>query len=174
MSVRPLETPRPAGGPSLYDAFARYASGVTLVTVRSDDDRFFIAAPVLTVSVEPFTVAVSVGRHRDALAAIAAGSPWAVSLLAAHHLELARRLSQPATRAERLDALRAAGAVMSDEGPLWLPDSLATFWCVTASVTTVHDQALVVGDVARGELSEGGEPLLRWDRSFGTIDDLVG
>ncbi|OUZ10566.1 hypothetical protein BHE97_07365 [Aeromicrobium sp. PE09-221] len=173
MSLRPLDTRSTEADPSLYDAFARYGSGVTLVTVRSEEDRFFIAAPVLTVSVKPFTLAVSVGRHRDALPAITSGSTWAVSVLAAHHLPLARRLSEPGTRADRLDALRSVGAVPSTEGPLWLDDALATFWCETDSVTTVHDQALVVGEVMRSEISTGGEPLLRWNRGFGTIDGLA-
>ena len=174
MSVRHLDASPAETGPSLYDGFARYGSGVTLVTVRFEDDRFFLAAPMLTVSVDPFTLAISVGHHRDALPAISSGSAWAVSVLAAHHLPLARRLSEPGTRIERLDALRAAGAVPSAEGPLWLPDALATFWCVTGSVTAVHDQALVVGEVKRGAVSAGGTPLLRWDRSFGTIGGLAG
>ncbi|MBM9463547.1 flavin reductase [Aeromicrobium sp. YIM 150415] len=157
---------------SLYDGFARYGSGVTLVTVRGDDDRFFIAAPMLTVSVDPFTVAISVGRHRDALSAIVAGSTWAISLLGAHHLPLARRLSEPGTRDERLNALEAAGADSSPEGPLWLPDALATFWCGTDSTMPVHDQLLVVGNVVRGVVTEGGTPLLRWNRDFGVLGGL--
>lgn len=51
--------------PSLYASFAIYCSGVTLVTVRDDlRDLFFIAASVLTASVNPFTIAVSIGENR--------------------------------------------------------------------------------------------------------------
>ena len=47
---------------SLYDSFSLYGSGVTLITTNDGGiDRFFVAASVLTASVNPFTVAVSVG-----------------------------------------------------------------------------------------------------------------
>ena len=154
---------------SLYESFALYGSGVTLVTVRDDGaDRFFVAGSVLTASVDPFTLAVSVGRYRDALPAIAGGAIWTVNVLADRHLPLVRRLTTRTTREQRLDALRAAGAVCSDEGPLWLPDTLVTFWCTTRSVTTVHDQALLVGEVDRGSEHQDGLPLLRWNHNYVT------
>ncbi|MDA4893727.1 MULTISPECIES: flavin reductase family protein [Microbacterium] len=160
--------------PSLYDSFARYGSGITLVATRGDDhDLFFIAASVLTASVNPFTLAVSVGQDRDALPAITAGAPWAVSVLAAHHLPLVRRLTSPGTRAERLDALGEAGAVASAEGPLFLPDALVTLWCTTHSTTPVNDQMLLVGEVTRGSAPEEGVPLLRWNRAFHTTTRLA-
>ena len=93
---------RPEHIPPLYDSFALYGSGVTLVAVRDvpgDQDRFFIAASVLTSSVNPFTIALSVGQDRDALPLITAGAPWAVSVLSVHHLPLVRLLTaRPALR----------------------------------------------------------------------------
>ncbi|SJM67052.1 flavin reductase family protein [Gulosibacter sp. 10] len=158
--------------PTLYESFALYGSGVTLVTARDgDDDRFFIAGSVLTASVDPFTLAVSAGKDRDALPAILDGAPWAVSVLATHHLPLVRRLTARTTREERLEALEAAGAERSSEGPLWLPDALVTFWCTTHSSTPVHDQVLLVGEVHRNSHHSEGLPLLRWNRDFRTASD---
>jgi flavin reductase (DIM6/NTAB) family NADH-FMN oxidoreductase RutF len=160
-------------GPSLYDSFALYGSGVTLVTVRDgDEDRFFIAASVLTASVSPFTLALSVGRDRDAITPITGGAPWAVSVLAERHLPLVRQLTTGTTRPQRLAALDAAGAETSVEGPLWLPDALVTFWCTAHSSTPVNDQVLLVGNVTRGSSHEGGSPLMRWNRDFRTIRQL--
>ena len=159
--------------PSLIDSFALYGSGVTLISVRDDDvDRFFVAGSVLTASVDPFTLAVSVGQGRDALAPITSGAPWAVSVLATQHLPLVRALTARNTREERLEALGASGAETSPEGPLWLPDALVTLWCTVHSSTPVHDQVLLAGEVTRGSLHDEGDPLLRWNRGFRTAADL--
>lgn len=161
-----------SSNPSLYDGFALYGSGVTLVTVRDHDvDQFFIAASVLTASVEPFSLAVAVGQHRIGLPAIMRGVPWAVSVLAVEHLPLVERLTGPTTRDERLAALIAAGAETSPEGPLWLPDALVSLWCRFSSVTPVHHQSLIVGDVTRGSVHREGLPLMRWNRQFTTACD---
>ncbi len=128
---------------------------------------------MLTASVNPFTLAVSAGRDRDALPAITGGASWTVNVLADRHIPLVRRLTGRTTRDERLEALTTAGAVPSDEGPLWLPDALVTFWCTTRTVTTVHDQALLVGEVTRGSEHQDGAPLLRWNRDFVTTGPLA-
>ncbi|MFT3943845.1 MAG: flavin reductase family protein [Ancrocorticia sp.] len=163
---------------SLYDSFSLYGSGVTLIT--TDDggtDRFFVAASVLTASVNPFTVAVSVGRYREALPAIAGGAPWAISVLTADHVGLVEDLTSPMTgdltsddiHERRLGMLVEAGAERSPEGTLWLPDALVTLWCSTLSLTPVNDQFLLVGEVTRGSARTTGTPLLRWNRSFHTL-----
>lgn len=158
--------------PSLYDGFALYGSGVTLLTVRDDDaDQFFVAASVLTASVEPFSLAVAVGTNRIGLPAMTRGAPWAVSVLSADQLPLVEQLTGPTTRGERMAALATAGAETSPEGPLWLPDALVSLWCRTVSVTPVHNQSLIVGDVVRGSVHREGLPLLRWNRQFTTTSD---
>lgn len=159
---------------TLYDSFSHYGSGVTLVAVRDADiDRFFIAASVLTSSVNPFTLAVSVGRDRDALPAITTGQTWSLGVLAEHHRPLVHQLTaKTMTPTQRLEALALAGAETSPEGPLWLPDTLVTFWCTTLNTTPVHDQVIVVGTVQRASPSSGGLPLLRWDHGFHTTQDL--
>ncbi|WP_156743363.1 flavin reductase family protein [Occultella aeris] len=155
--------------PSLYDSFALYGSGVTLVSVRDDaGDRFFIAASVLTASVDPFTIALSVGGNRDALPVITGGATWAVSVLGTQHLPLVRALTTRTSPAERLDALAATGAESSPEGPLWLPDALVTLWARAHTVLPVHDQFLLVGEVTRGSVHQHSTPLLRWNRDFRT------
>ncbi|GEE03023.1 hypothetical protein nbrc107696_34690 [Gordonia spumicola] len=157
---------------SLYDAFAKLGSGVCLVTVNDDGrDVGFVAASVLTASVDPFAIAVSVGGRRPGLSAIMAGRPWALSVLSVDHLPLVETLTGPTSPAERSEALAAAGAHRSPEGVLWVPDSLASVWCTTSSTMPVNDQVLIVGDVVRGS-SRDGTPLLRWDHGFHTTGDV--
>ncbi|WP_104118303.1 flavin reductase family protein [Arthrobacter sp. B1805] len=160
--------------PSHYEAFARYGSGVTLVAVRSGDhDHFFIAASVLTASVNPFTLAISIGQDRAALPAITSGAPWAVSVLTNAHLPLVKQLTGPTTQQQRLAALTSAGAKPSPSGALWLPDALATYWCTTNSTTKVHDQVLVIGDVIQAVSSAEAQPLMRWNRNFHTTTEIT-
>ncbi|GAA4673014.1 flavin reductase [Gordonia humi] len=163
------------GADSRYDAFSRYGSGVTFVSVRDDDeDGFFVAASVLTASVSPFTLAVSVGERRDALTPMTDGATWSLSILGVQHVELVSRLTGRTSPGERREAVIAAGARRSTEGPLWLPDALASFWCRTVSATPVNDQVLVVGEVLRvGEIGDGA-PLMRWGRRFGSVSALPG
>ncbi|GAA1724934.1 flavin reductase family protein [Brachybacterium phenoliresistens] len=164
-------TQHPSAGPApaLYDSFAQYGSGVTLVSTRDgEEDLFFIAASVLTASVDPFTIAVSMGRTRAGAAAIADGAPWAVSILAADHLGLVRILTGRTAREERRAALAAAGAQRTQEGPMVLPDALVALACTTHAVTPVADQLLVVGEVRRGSAHREAPPLLRWNRGFVT------
>ena len=156
----------------LYDSFALHGSSVSLVTVYDDDHRCFVAGSVLTASVDPFALAVSVGRTRAALPAMLSGRAWALSILAAQHLPLVRALTGSTRPEERRAALTAAGAAESPEGPLVLPDALTTFWCRTSSSTTVHDQELVVGDVLRATTPNDDEPLLRWNHRFHTASAL--
>ncbi|WP_154794481.1 flavin reductase family protein [Occultella kanbiaonis] len=155
--------------PSLYDSFALYGSGVTFVSVHDGArDRFFVAASVLTASVDPFTIALSVGGSRDALPVITGGATWAVSVLGTQHLPMVRVLTARTSHAERLDALAATGAQSSPEGPLWLPDALVTLWARSHTVVPVNDQFLLVGEVIRGSVHQESTPLLRWNRDFRT------
>ena len=153
----------------VYEAFSRYGSGLTLVGVRDGDhDRFFIAASVMTASVDPFALAVSVGSGRDALPPMLAGAPWTLSVLSTGHHGLVEELTRDTSREERLLALGAAGAEPASSGGLWLPDALAAFTCRTGSVTPVNDQTLIVGEVVEASLGASAAPLLRWNRGFGT------
>lgn len=156
----------------IYDGFARYGSGVTLISVRDPDrDLFFVAASVLTASVSPFTLAVSVGNNRAALPAMTAGVTWSLSVLGEHHRSLAQDLTT-ATKSLRLDALKAAGAKRSEMGPLWLPDAIVTLWCRTRTVTPVHDQAIVIGEVLLASQPTRERPLLRWNHDYRLLNDL--
>ncbi|MEZ5085431.1 MAG: flavin reductase family protein [Tessaracoccus sp.] len=158
---------------SLYDGFALYASGVTLVTVRDGaEDQFFIAGSVLTASVDPFAIAVSIGKDRIGLPAILRGTTWSLSVLTTQHRSLVQNLSAGISMRDRLQFLMAAGAERSPEEPLWLPDSLVTFWCTVRSVTLVDDQRLVVGNVRRARIQRIDDPLLRWNRDFKTVKDF--
>jgi flavin reductase (DIM6/NTAB) family NADH-FMN oxidoreductase RutF len=156
----------------IYQAFARYGSGVCFVVTHDPDsgeDRFLIAASVLTASVNPFHLAVSIGQDRDALAHILSGKPWSVQVLASNHEGLVTTLTGKTTKSERVDAVLGAGATRSADGTLQLPDALASFSLQTAGTLDVADQTLVVGRVDSASTARDRLPLMRWNRRFGTI-----
>jgi flavin reductase (DIM6/NTAB) family NADH-FMN oxidoreductase RutF len=156
----------------IYQAFARYGSGVCFVVTHDPDigeDRFLIAASVLTASVNPFHLAVSIGKDRDALEHILSGKPWSVHVLAAIHEGLVTTLTGKTTKSERVDAVLAAGATRSADGTLRLQDAIASFSCETAGTIDVADQTLVVARVATASTGRDRSPLVRWNRRFGTV-----
>jgi flavin reductase (DIM6/NTAB) family NADH-FMN oxidoreductase RutF len=156
----------------IYQAFARYGSGVCFVVTHDPDsreDRFLIAASVLTASVNPFHLAVSIGKDRDALEHVLSGKPWSVHVLASNHEGLVTTLTGKTTKSERVDAVLAAGATRSADGTLQLPDTLASFSCETAGTIDVADQTLVVARVASASAGRVRPPLMRWNRKFGTV-----
>lgn len=158
---------------SIRDSFARYGSGVTLIAVQADGHhQFFIATSVMTASVQPFTLAASVGQDRTGLRTIVSGATWTVNVLSTRHLPLVQELIGSTSLEERLAALNEAGAETSAEGPLWLPDSLTTFWCELHKTTQVYDQVLLVGQVERVATQELGTPLVRWNREFHSTTNL--
>lgn len=151
----------------LYEAFSRYPSGVALVaTTDGRTDSFFVAASILTASVDPFALTVSMASDRGALAPISSGAPWTVSLLGEHHVRLTEALTEPAPDVARTKALERFGAERSAEGPLWLPDAIAAYWLDTHSLHEVGDQMLVTGVVSRAVASREGRPLVRWSRGY--------
>ena len=151
----------------MYDSFARYGSGVTLIAAQADGDhKFFIATSVMTASVQPFTLGVSVGQDRQGLRTIVSGAPWTVNVLSTKHLPMVQELIGSTSLEQRLAALNQAGAETSAEGPLWLPDSLTTFWCELHKTAQVYDQVLLVGKVERVETQDLETPLVRWNRDF--------
>jgi flavin reductase (DIM6/NTAB) family NADH-FMN oxidoreductase RutF len=156
----------------IYQAFARYGSGVCFVVSHdpeTGEDRFLIAASVLTASVNPFHLAVSIGKDRDALEFILSGKPWSVHVLASSHEGLVTTLTGKTTKSERADAVLAAGATRSSDGTLHLQDALASFSCETAGSIDVSDQTLVVARVAAASTGRDRPPLMRWNRRFGTV-----
>jgi flavin reductase (DIM6/NTAB) family NADH-FMN oxidoreductase RutF len=156
----------------IYQAFARYGSGVCFVVSHdpeTGEDRFLIAASVLTASVDPFHLGVSIGRDRDALEHILSDRPWSVHVLASNHEGLVTTLTGKTTKSERVDAVLAAGATRSADGTLHLQDALASFSCETAGTIDVADQTLVVARVTAASTGKARPPLMRWNRRFGTV-----
>ncbi|HEY3583017.1 MAG TPA: flavin reductase family protein [Casimicrobiaceae bacterium] len=94
---------RPAGTPTAFserqfrDALAQFATGVTIVCARAPDRRYvgFTANSFSSVSLEPPLILWTLSKRSTSLAAFEAAGRYAVNVLAAGQVDLARRFSRP-------------------------------------------------------------------------------
>ena len=81
----------------LRDALAQFATGVTIVCARGADGRYvgFTANSFSSASLDPPLVLWTLSRRSTSLAAFVAAERYAVNVLSASQVELARRFSRP-------------------------------------------------------------------------------
>lgn len=147
----------------LRDCCGRFATGVTVVTTRTDEgDHGMTASAFMSVSLDPPLVCISVKNTSKMLAKVKSSGKYAVSILTGamdrHALHFAGRPDAQLTNLfeERsgLPVLRGAVAVI-----------------VTDLVQQVEagDHVLLIGHVRNLEFDRNGEPLLYHAGRFGSL-----
>ena len=148
-------------------AMSRLATGVTVVTARRDDRyELMTANAVVSVSLHPTLLLVSVARASRWLAAVRTCGEFAVNILAREHEGLARWCADRA-RHDDPDGVHAYDVTVSSTGLLWLPGALAVAECHLYDEHDAGDHVLVIGEVDRVQVpARAAEPLLFFDRDF--------
>jgi flavin reductase (DIM6/NTAB) family NADH-FMN oxidoreductase RutF/2-polyprenyl-6-methoxyphenol hydroxylase-like FAD-dependent oxidoreductase len=146
----------------LRNAFGQYATGVTIVTARSEDGRQVgvTANSFSSLSLEPPLVLWALDRRAGSLAAFRAATHFGVSVLSAGQHHLSRLFAT--TGADKF-----AGTEAHD-GPAGVPlleGALAHFVCRTVRQLDAGDHVLVIGEVEHWETFEG-EPLVFHSGSY--------
>jgi flavin reductase (DIM6/NTAB) family NADH-FMN oxidoreductase RutF len=138
-------------------ALAMFATGVTIVTARTEDGQVIglTANSFNSVSLTPPLVLWSLSRAAASMAVFSAGSHYAINVLASDQKDLAERF---ATRgADRWNGVAfdtgAGGAPV-------LHGSAATFECFNRSRYDEGDHVIFVGEVERCAHRVGASPLL--------------
>lgn len=150
-------------------ALGMFATGVTLVTARGRRDQLFglTANSFNSVSLDPPLVLWSLSRHSLSLAAFRAGTHYAINVLAADQLALARRFAAPLP--DRWDGVcwrpGAFGA------PL-IEGAVAHFECANRSRYDEGDHVIFVGKVEHCAHRPGVAPLLFHGGRFYTEHEL--
>ena len=87
------------------DALGQYATGVTIVCTRAPSGRYvgFTANSFSSVSLDPPLILWTIARASSSLTAFETAERYAVNVLAAEQVELARRFSRP--HADRFDGV---------------------------------------------------------------------
>jgi flavin reductase (DIM6/NTAB) family NADH-FMN oxidoreductase RutF len=150
------------------DALAQYATGVTIVAAPATAGRYvgFTANSFNSVSLDPPLVIWSLARRSASLAAFDGAERYAVNVLAAGQVELARRFSRP--HADRFATVRYR--LGWSEAPL-IEGCVAWLECRHHARHHAGDHMLFVGEVVTVERARGQGLVFHRGR-FGTTTDL--
>lgn len=150
---------------------ARFASGVTVVTVDVDGERAgFTASSFTSGSLEPPLVLVCAARRLDALALIERGGRFGVSILGTHQRELGLRFAGLVPGVH--DRFAGVDLVQGREGSPWLGGCLAWMDCRVWRLYDGGDHVIVVGEVVEARLGQAVEPLGYFDRHWQRLSRL--
>lgn len=151
-------------GEEFRDTLARWASGVTVVTARHDDEPVgMTAASFTSLSLEPPLVLVCIARSASSHEGLVAAPGFAVHILGADQDEVSALFSQPGP-----DKF---GGFPDERGPFdvpLLPAGVARLVCVPHEALDGGDHTILIGRVVRTELT-GSDPLVYWNRTYGRV-----
>ncbi|MCE4538673.1 flavin reductase family protein [Pelomonas sp. P7] len=154
--VRSSDNP-PMDSQQFRAALGLFATGVTIVTVRSEEGGLvgLTANSFNSVSLDPPLVLWSLARRAGSLPVFARGTHYAINILAADQKELAQRF---ATR----DIDRFAGVPWREGagGAPVLDGVVAAFECANRSRYEEGDHVIFVGEVERCTARPGAQPLI--------------
>lgn len=160
----PVE-PVPVDADAFRRAVGRFATGVTVVTTRSEGmDHAMTASAFTSVSLDPLLVLVCVEKDARFHDAILESGTWAVSVLTASGRRaadwFATRGRPLGGQLDRYPHRRGAAS-----GAALLDDSLAWLQARTSAVYDGGDHDIVLGEVLEVETSEREHPPLVYFRS---------
>jgi flavin reductase ActVB len=148
------------------DAMARFPTGVTIVTAHDEDGtpHGFTASSFCSVSLDPPLVLVCLAKSANSYAVFARMGNFAVSVLQAHHAELAHRFAT-----KNADKFSQGRFVHTARGRTVLAEALAVVECSVKSRHEVGDHIIMVGRVDAVLLGDMGAPAIYFDRNFSTV-----
>lgn len=128
------------------DALSQFATGVTVITTRLDDGRFFglTASSFNSVSLDPPLVLWSLAQGASSLPLFTGNTHYVINVLAAGQAALAERFAQ---RVE--DRFEGVDFTLSHTGLPILKGAAAWFECHNRSRYPEGDHVIFVGEVER-------------------------
>ncbi len=164
--------PAPDAG-AFRTAMGRWATGVSVVTASEEGrDAGLTVNALLSVSLRPPSVLVSLSREVDTLPVVERTRAFGVSVLRADQRALSERFALAVPSAEKFDGVAVR---RGRSGVPLLEGALATLECRVVMTNAVFDHHLVVGEVTDLVLGEEGSPLVFFRSGYATahgVDDL--
>jgi flavin reductase (DIM6/NTAB) family NADH-FMN oxidoreductase RutF len=149
---------------SFKEVLRHWASGVTIVTTRSDAGEMGMTVSAFSsVSLDPPLVLVCADRKAHTHTGIAESGCFAVNVLAAGQEALSSRFATDGNEAVRFDGLACR---RGPTGAPWLPDALAVLDCRVVAAHDAGDHVIYVGTVEAADLELGREPLVYFDTHY--------
>ncbi|MDO5628387.1 MAG: flavin reductase family protein [Mobilicoccus sp.] len=132
--------------PTLRSVMSTFATGVAVVSTRSDERDYAVTMNSLTsVSLDPPLVLISVGNRSRFMTPLRAAGVWGVSILPVSGAAVAAALAVRGGAGP--DLLDNIPHRVGDTGVALLTDALATLECRTRAIHPAGDHDLVIGDV---------------------------
>ena len=156
--VRTLRAAPPSfSGDDFRAALAMFATGVTIVTVRTPTGEFLglTANSFNSVSIAPPLVLWSLSRQAGSMAAFERGSHYAINILAAEQHALAVRFGKKA-----IDRFAGVAFREGAGGAPVLEGSAAVFECFNRSRYEEGDHVIFIGEVERCRVEPNATPLI--------------
>jgi len=152
----------------LKEAYARWATGVTIVTARAGDRIHGMTVSAFTeVSLEPPLVLVCIDKASNTQPLIARGGVFAVNILAREQQPLAELFASAEAEDRRFSNLHCeTGAT----GAPLLVGSLASLDCRLEAAHEAGDHIIFIGAVV-GVHARDGDPLLYHHRKYVGLAD---
>lgn len=163
-SVPTVEAGQPA--PDDFRAvIGRFASGVTVITVAADADKFGSTASAMTsLSLEPPMLLICMNRSSRTAAAIQAERRFGVSILAEHQGDLAARFAS--SRPDKFDGVDYR---TGEYGQPLLSGALATLECDVVETVGGGTHTVFLAEV-RAMSAIDGYPLAYYRGGFGRLE----
>ena len=145
----------------------RFASGVTVVTVRDAEgrDHGMTVSAFCSVSLEPPLVLACIDRSAALLPTLGAGATYAINVLSESQEALSRRFA-----AEVDDRFDGVGYTRGPAGSPLLEDALAWLECRVEARVDAGDHVVVIGRVEHAQVSERAAPLLYYRSGYGRLE----
>ena len=145
-------------GEELREVMRRFPAPVAVVTTELDGDRFGLTVgSLVSLSLEPPLVGISIGKDSSSHEPIRRAGSWAASLLSSEQ----RAVAQHFARSGIPPVALWVGVDVRDgsRGPL-VEGSLGWLECRTVSEHEAGDHTIFVGEVESIELGAAGEGLV--------------
>lgn len=147
---------------------ARWASGVSVVTTMvNNEPHGMTASSFASVSLNPMLVLVNVGKQQHTHSRIEQSGSFAVNILREDQAEWGKLFAgMLPDRAKQFIDIPYTTAVT---GSPILPESSGWLDCKVYRAYEGGDHTIFVGEVVAGDIAQSPEPLLYFNRSWGTF-----
>ena len=146
----------------------RWATGVSVVTAHhSDADAGLTVNALVSVSLRPPSVLVSLSDDTDTLPVIERTGHFGVSFLSASQRAISERFARTLSSVEKF---REVPVHRAPHGSPLLDGALGALECRLASRTPAYDHVLLVGEVVYEEVGADGLPLVFFRSDYSMPD----
>jgi len=153
-------------GEALRQVMRAYPQGVAVVTARPQGEvpRGITVSSLLSVSITPALVLVSIARSAQAHPAIEQARAFAINVLADDQGALSEHFARQGLSSE--EQFGSIGYRLSPIGSPLIEGCLAFLDCRVVDVSPRADHTLFIGEVDSGEVLRQTRPLVYYERAY--------